>query len=196
MWLSKESLLSIFIPNISIELFTGKLKLCSVFPRIRAWCFFSWTIMPLFFTVPSSFSYSSLSETAGACDWQHVRTQREKKLVICSDVRHSELENIRLAVSSLWLSLSLRLALEFPAAAGVNVKAMYTAPTRKDCMASTIWLSVSTSWPSHYNSKTGLDRFHLPRNLIFALSPWESIPFHSKCTIDFPRLSLRQSPKK
>ena len=52
-------------------------------------------------TAPSSFSYSSLSETAGACDWQHVRTQREKKLVICSDVRDSELENILLALSSL-----------------------------------------------------------------------------------------------
>ena len=47
-WLSKESVLSIVIPNISIELFTGKQKLCSVFPRIRAWCFFSLTIMPLF----------------------------------------------------------------------------------------------------------------------------------------------------
>ena len=46
--LSKESLLSVVIPNISIELFTGKQKLCSVSPRIRAWCFFSLTIVPLF----------------------------------------------------------------------------------------------------------------------------------------------------
>lgn len=42
------------------------------------------------------------------------------------------------SLTSYVLSLTLRLALEFSAAAGVNVKARYTAPTRKDCMASTI----------------------------------------------------------
>ena len=77
-----------------------------------------------------------------------------------------------------------------------NVKVRYTAPTRKDCMASAIWLAVSTSWPSHYNSKRDLDRCHLPRNLIVALSPWESIPFHSECTIDFPLFSLQRNPEK
>jgi len=34
--------------QISIQLFAGKLKLCSVFPRIRALCFFLLTIMQLF----------------------------------------------------------------------------------------------------------------------------------------------------
>ena len=38
-WLSKESLLSIVIPNISIELFTGELKLCSVFPGLELGAF-------------------------------------------------------------------------------------------------------------------------------------------------------------
>ena len=148
-------------------------------------------------TAPSSFSYSrSLSETAGACGWQCVRTQREKKLIISSDVRDSELENIRLAVSYLCAITDLTTFAGVSCCRGGNVKARYTAPTRKDCMASAIWLAVSTSWPSHYNSKMGLDRCHLSRNLIVALSPWESIPFHSEFTIDFPLFSLQKTPKK
>ena len=75
-------------------------------------------------TAPSSFSYSSSSETAGACDWQRARTQRVKKLIICSDVRDSELENIRLSVSSLYAITDLTTC------AGCSFfKARYTAPT-------------------------------------------------------------------
>ena len=147
-------------------------------------------------TAPSSFSYSSLSETAGACHWQRVRTQREKKLVICSDVRDSELESIRLAVSYLCAITDLTTCAGVSRCRGGNVEARYTAPSRKDCMVSVIWLTVSTSWPSHYNSKMGLDRCRLPRNLIVALSPWETVPFHSECTIDFPLFSLQQNPEK
>ena len=147
-------------------------------------------------TAPSSFSYSSLSETAGACHWQRVRTQREKKLVICSDVRDSELESIRLAVSYLCAITDLTTCAGVSRCRGGNVEARYTAPSRKDCMVSVIWVTVSTSWLSHYNSTMGLDRCRLPRNLIVALSPWETVPFHSECTIDFPLFSLQQNPEK
>ena len=149
-------------------------------------------------TVPSSFSFSSLSETAGAFDWQHVRTQREKKLVICSDVRDSELENIRLAVSYLCAITDLTTCAGVSCYRGGNVKARYTVPTRKDCMASAIWLAVSASWPSHYNSKMGLDRCHLPRNLIVALYCHHESLYHSILNVPLPFhcLAYSKAPKK
>ena len=64
--------------------------------------------------------------------------------------------------------------------AGATVKARYTAPTCEDCIASTIWVAFSTSWPSiimNYNA--GLDRCHLTRSLIFALLDHENLYYYS-----------------
>ena len=72
--------------------------------------------------------------------------------------------------------------------AGATVKARYAAPTREDCMASTISVAFSTSWPSiimNYNA--GLDRCHLTRSLIFALLDHENLYYYSiNAPLTFP----------
>ena len=75
-----------------------------------------------------------------------------------------------------------------PFVAGATVKARYAAPTREDCMASTISVAFSTSWPSiimNYNA--GLDRCHLTRSLIFALLDHENLYYYSiNAPLNFP----------
>ena len=66
-----------------------------------------------------------------------------------------------------------------PSVAGATVKARYAAPTREDCMASTISVAFSTLRPSiimNYNA--GLDRCHLTRSLIFALLDHENLYYY------------------
>ena len=54
-------------------------------------------------------------------------------------------------------------------------------------MASTIWLAVSTSWPSIImNSNAGLDRCHLPRSLIVALLDHENLYYSINAQLTFP----------
>ena len=54
-------------------------------------------------------------------------------------------------------------------------------------MASTIWLAVSTSWPSIImNSYTGLDRCHLPRSLIVALLDHKKLYYSINAPLTFP----------
>ena len=60
-------------------------------------------------------------------------------------------------------------------------------PPPPDCMASTIWLAVSTSWPSIImNSNAGLDRCHLPRSLIIALLDHENLYHSINAPLTFP----------
>ena len=75
-----------------------------------------------------------------------------------------------------------------PSVAGATVKARYAAPTREDCMASTISVAFSTLWPSiSMNYNAGLDRCHLTRSLIFALLDHENLYYYSINTpLTFP----------
>ena len=75
-----------------------------------------------------------------------------------------------------------------PSVAGATVKARYAAPTREDCMASTLLVAFSTSWPSVImNHNAGLDRCHLTRSLIFALLDHENLYYYSiNAPLTFP----------
>ena len=66
--LSKWSLLSLFIPNMSIDSFTGKKKVYSVSPRIKAWCLVLLTIIPLsLYHWFARFSRKTVWHISGAC---------------------------------------------------------------------------------------------------------------------------------
>ena len=60
-------------------------------------------------------------------------------------------------------------------------------PPPPDCMPSTIWLAVSTSWPSIImNSNAGLDRCHPPRSLIVVLLDHENLYYSINTSLTFP----------
>ena len=78
MWLSKLSLLSIVIPKISNSHFTRKENLWSVWPKIKAWCFFAFTTK--LSELPGFYNCSFLQALFFQGDWSHIMYKKGKWL--------------------------------------------------------------------------------------------------------------------